>query len=127
MSSSRALPLSWERTRTPRAARSSRAGSASRTARFSPIGTGISRRSSRRARFRVAPRPGGGLSWAVGDVRTPYGRIAVRWCIRDDAFAVHAEVPVSTRCTVTMPDGSSRELTSGSHDLSCEYRALVPA
>ncbi len=46
-------------------------------------------------RVRVAPRPGGGLTWARASLRTPSGPVAVAWEL-DGAEVV---------CQVTLPDG----------------------
>lgn len=69
--------------------------------------------------FRVAPVPGGGLTWAEGSVLTPYGKIAARWEIADGTFRITVDVPVSTRCALTLPDGQTHELTGGRHSFSC--------
>lgn len=74
-------------------------------------------------RFRVAPRPGGGLTWARATVRTPYGTASSAWGIRDGAFELRVEVPVSTTCEVELPDGSRRELASGVHVLTAAVTA----
>ncbi|HET7724853.1 MAG TPA: family 78 glycoside hydrolase catalytic domain [Propionibacteriaceae bacterium] len=69
--------------------------------------------------FRVAPMPGGGLTWARASVETPYGRAASAWTITDDEFRLSVDVPVSTTCTTVLPDGSERALSSGHHELIC--------
>ncbi|MGX5682345.1 family 78 glycoside hydrolase catalytic domain [Schumannella luteola] len=67
-------------------------------------------------RFRVAPQLGGGLTSADGSVVTPYGRASSSWRIDDGRFALTVEVPVSTTCTVVLPDGSEHERSSGRHE-----------
>ena len=47
-------------------------------------------------RFRVAPRPGGGITSAATEHVTPHGRVAVSW--RLDGDALHIEVTVPTGC-----------------------------
>lgn len=64
--------------------------------------------------FRVKPVPGGGLTWAEGSVRTPYGRASVRWEL-DDGFTVDITVPMGTVCVLTMPDGTEERLESGTY------------
>ncbi|GAA1963940.1 alpha-L-rhamnosidase [Agromyces allii] len=70
--------------------------------------------------FRVAPIPGGGLTSASGAVQTPYGRASSAWTVDGTSFELHVEVPVSTRCTIELPDGSRHERTSGTHVFTCE-------
>lgn len=72
--------------------------------------------------FRVKPVPGGGITWAQGSVRTPYGDISLRWERREEDFRVTLEVPVSTVCTLTLPDGETMELLSGHHRISAAQR-----
>lgn len=70
--------------------------------------------------FRLSPRPGGGLTWAKGSLRTPYGVIHTQWAIRNGEFALEVQVPVGTRCTLTLPDGSTRTCGSGQYAYSCK-------
>ncbi|MGI9824444.1 family 78 glycoside hydrolase catalytic domain [Agromyces sp. Marseille-Q5079] len=70
--------------------------------------------------FRVAPLLGGGLTSAEGAVETPYGRASSSWTLDGDLFTLRVEVPVSTRCTVVLPDGTQAEVSSGSHEFTHE-------
>ena len=70
-------------------------------------------------RFRVAPRPGGGLTSAEATIDTPYGRAGSSWRIDGDRFALRVEVPVSTVCVATLPDGTEHRLESGTHEFAC--------
>ena len=54
-------------------------------------------------RFRVAPQPGGGLTWAEAAHDSPYGRIESSWRIRDDRFDLTVSVPSGTTAEVTLP------------------------
>jgi len=69
--------------------------------------------------FRIAPVPGGGLTHARGSVRTPYGQVVSDWRIEDQRFTIRVEVPVSTVCTLVMPDGTERTLESGTYEYAC--------
>jgi alpha-L-rhamnosidase len=69
-------------------------------------------------RFRVAPRPGGGLEWAEAHHDSPYGPIDVRWEKHGDRLDVHVTVPPGTTADVVLPTGAARTLTSGSHTVS---------
>lgn len=65
--------------------------------------------------FRIQPLPGGGLTWAEGGTKTPYGQIRVRWEIHDGIFSIAVKVPVSTVCQLVLPNETQYELTSGIH------------
>lgn len=74
--------------------------------------------------FTVAPLGGGGLTSAQGSVETPYGRVASRWTWVDGVFVLQVDVPVSTSCTVMLPDGTEHVRSSGSHEFTCEALEL---
>ena len=71
--------------------------------------------------FRIKPIVGGGLIWAEGSTETPYGRISSKWKIENGRFYLEAEVPVGTKCTVILPDGSVKETGSGTYRMECAY------
>ena len=66
-------------------------------------------------RFRVAPRPGGGLEWASAEHESPYGTIAVRWERTRGGIAVDVTVPPGTTAEVVLPSGDTTTCTSGRH------------
>ena len=57
-------------------------------------------------RFNIRPLAGCGLTYAKASTLTSYGRIVSDWKIQDGTFLLDIEVPVGTRCTVTLPDAS---------------------
>jgi alpha-L-rhamnosidase len=67
--------------------------------------------------FRVAPQPGGGVTWAETHHDSPHGRIDVRWEQHDDRLDVVVTVPAGTTAEVVLPDGDTRTLTAGRHTL----------
>lgn len=71
--------------------------------------------------FRICPLPGGGMTSAKGSTVTPYGKIVSDWRIEDGEFRLDIEVPVGTKCTAVLPDGSRAEYGSGTYHLSCVY------
>jgi alpha-L-rhamnosidase len=73
--------------------------------------------------FRVAPLIGGGLTSARASVETPYGRAGSHWQDVDGVFTLTVDVPVSTSCTIVLPDGSEHQRTSGRHDFRLELAA----
>jgi hypothetical protein len=72
--------------------------------------------------FRVKPILGGGLTSASAKVRTPYGDASVQWETAADTFNVTVCVPVGTRCELTLPDGTSQILASGTHTATSSIR-----
>jgi alpha-L-rhamnosidase len=69
-------------------------------------------------RFRVRPRPGGGITWAHARHESPYGTIDVRWSLAGGAFDLRVTVPPGTTAEVTLPDGAERILDPGTHTVS---------
>ena len=74
-------------------------------------------------RVRIAPVPGGGLTWARASIDTPArpGR-ARRWRLDGDAFALDVDIPEGTTATVDLPDGAAHTVTAGQphvHGIHC--------
>jgi alpha-L-rhamnosidase len=55
--------------------------------------------------FRVAPRPGGGLTWARAALESPYGRIEASWSTGATGTTLTVLVPPNTEAEVALPDG----------------------
>jgi alpha-L-rhamnosidase len=51
----------------------------------------------------VAPRPGGGITWARTEHETPYGSAVVSWRLDGDDFVCDVTVPPNTTATVALP------------------------
>jgi alpha-L-rhamnosidase len=71
------------------------------------------------SRVRVAPKPGGGLSWARASLETRHGRVAVSW--RTEAggdLTVEVELPDGVSALAQLPDGTEQELAAGQHRLT---------
>lgn len=56
-------------------------------------------------RFRIAPRPGGGLDHATAIHDSPYGRITSSWRVEGGEFVLEVGVPPGTSAEVHLPDG----------------------
>ena len=76
-------------------------------------------------RLRVAPVPGGDLTWARAAHDTPYGRAEAGWRIegvKRDILVVDVLVPPNIRAEVQLPDGSEPfEVGSGRHAFHRPY------
>ncbi|WP_433250724.1 family 78 glycoside hydrolase catalytic domain [Actinomadura nitritigenes] len=66
-------------------------------------------------RFRVEPRPGGGLAWAEVKYDCPYGRIEAGWRAERGRFSLEVTVPPGTTAEVVLPDGTRAEAGPGAH------------
>ena len=68
---------------------------------------------------RVAPLPGGGVTWAHVAQETPYGRVEVAWRLDDDAFRLDLVVPPGATAEVGLPgSGSVQHVGSGAHSFA---------
>jgi alpha-L-rhamnosidase len=66
-------------------------------------------------RVLVAPRPGGGITWAKTRLETRRGAIAVEWKLEGEQFVADVEIPAGVTAIVDLGDGNSAELTGGRH------------
>jgi alpha-L-rhamnosidase len=66
-------------------------------------------------RFRVAPRPGGGLTHAETAHESPYGRIESAWRIDGGTFALRVLVPAGTTAEIVLPSGTTSTAGPGTH------------
>jgi alpha-L-rhamnosidase len=73
-------------------------------------------------RFRVEPRPGGGLTWAEGVYDSPYGRIESSWRIHGERFELTVTVPAGTTAEVVLPDGTRNDVGPGAATHVCTLR-----
>jgi len=69
--------------------------------------------------FAVKPVLGGGLIWAKGGVRTPYGEAFVDWKTENGTFTVTIRVPMGTKCELTLPNGTKKVYDSGKYMETC--------
>jgi alpha-L-rhamnosidase len=67
---------------------------------------------------RVAPRPGGGLTWAETSLDTPHGHLAVAWRLTEDGeLQVDVTVPDGVTAEIDLPGSPPRRVTGGNHRL----------
>ncbi|MDR7255138.1 alpha-L-rhamnosidase [Nocardioides sp. BE266] len=70
-------------------------------------------------RFRVAPRPGGGLTWAETSLDSPHGPIRVAWTAAAGVLAtVDVTVPVGCEAEVDLGDGRPSVVGAGRHSVA---------
>ncbi|GAB4079236.1 family 78 glycoside hydrolase catalytic domain [Modestobacter muralis] len=73
-------------------------------------------------RFRVHPRPGGGLTSAEAAHESPYGRIESTWRVVDGRLRLRVVVPAGTEAAVVLPDGTTHSAGPGEHS----YTSTLP-
>jgi alpha-L-rhamnosidase len=66
-------------------------------------------------RFRVRPRPGGGLTHAEAAHESPFGRIESAWRLDGDRFELRVVVPAGTQAEVVLPSGTTSIAVPGEH------------
>jgi alpha-L-rhamnosidase len=69
-------------------------------------------------RFRVAPRPGGGLTWVSAALESPYGRIESSWSVGATGTTFVVRVPPNTEAEVVLPDGRTSLIGPGTATFS---------
>jgi len=68
-------------------------------------------------RVRIAPQPGGGLTWAKTSLRTPHGNVRVAWEIVDGELTVDADLPEGVTAELVLP-GTAPEFVTGGQSVS---------
>jgi alpha-L-rhamnosidase len=66
-------------------------------------------------RFRIRPRPGGGLTSASAVHESPYGRVESAWQLVDGTLELTVAVPAGTKAEVVLPDGRTEIVDPGIH------------
>lgn len=73
--------------------------------------------------FVIAPRPGGGVTWAKGEYQSIRGRIQCDWKLADGRFMLRAEVPPNTRATVHLPTHDASAITESGKSVAPDRAA----
>ncbi|MHB1035131.1 MAG: glycoside hydrolase family 78 protein [Pirellulales bacterium] len=68
--------------------------------------------------FVVAPRPGGGVTWAKAEYRSIRGAIACNWRIAAGRITLEVSVPPNTTATVFVPCAAAGEVVEGGQPAS---------
>jgi alpha-L-rhamnosidase len=65
------------------------------------------------ARVRIAPQPGGGLTWAKTSLKTPHGLVRVAWEIVDGELIVDVDLPIGVDAELELPGTEIESITGG--------------
>lgn len=77
---------------------------------------GIAPLSAADGRYRVAPQPGGGVSWAETVWETRQGRLRVRWDLDAGGLRVEVSVPEGASIELVLPGYDAELLGAGSYE-----------
>jgi alpha-L-rhamnosidase len=83
---------------------------------------GLQRLEPGHRRFRVAPRPGGGITHARTHHDSPHGRIEVGWRLAAGGGEIDVTVPPDTEAELVLPDGHAEPLAPGRYQRSWRAR-----
>ena len=61
--------------------------------------------------FTIAPKPGGGVTWAKGEYQSIRGRIVADWKIEGDQLTLRVTIPPNTTATVCVPTTDATQIT----------------
>jgi len=62
-------------------------------------------------RIHIAPRPGGGLTYATASYKSIHGKIATHWKLKGDVLKLDVTIPANTTATVYVPASSADSVT----------------
>jgi alpha-L-rhamnosidase len=77
------------------------------------------------ASVRIAPQPGGGLTWASTSIDSVHGTIAVRWELVDGELVVEATLPDGVTGVVALPGAGEHRASAGTHTFRAPVTAKV--
>jgi alpha-L-rhamnosidase len=72
------------------------------------------------SRVRIAPRPGGGLTWADTRLETRHGVLHVKWRTEDAELTVETELPAGVTGVISLDGMPDVELGEGSNVYTVE-------
>lgn len=68
--------------------------------------------------FVIAPKPGGGLTFANTAFESPYGKIVSNWKINAGKMTLEVQVPSNTTAQIQLPDGASEVKDESGNNVS---------
>lgn len=73
-------------------------------------------------KIKIAPVPGGRLTWVKCEKETPYGFVCSEWTVENDIFTLNVKIPFNATASIIMPDGEIIETGSGNFSYSCKLQ-----
>ena len=74
------------------------------------------------AKVRIAPRPGGGLTWAEAALDSPHGRVEVAWRLDGDDLVVTTSIPDGAAGVLDLDGRPPVALQAGRHEQRSAWR-----
>lgn len=75
------------------------------------------------SRVLIAPRPGGGLTWAKAGLDTPHGPVRVSWRTDDGGLTVETDLPAGVTGVLSLDGEPDTELAAGTHTARVQQRS----
>lgn len=75
------------------------------------------------SKIRIAPQPGGDLTWARGALDTPHGEVRSSWAVAGSQLTLDVVIPDGTTGEVQLPGEDSQPVSSGEH----RFTATLPS
>ncbi|NIG54106.1 family 78 glycoside hydrolase catalytic domain [Chitinophaga sp. Cy-1792] len=72
--------------------------------------------------IRIAPQPGGGITWVRASYNCPYGKIVSNWKKEGDKLQMEVEIPTGTTATVIIPGKAPVEIKEGRYTFEGVYQ-----
>jgi alpha-L-rhamnosidase len=72
-------------------------------------------------KIKLAPHPGGGLTWVNASYNCPFGKIVSNWKLADGKLIMQVEIPAGTTATVSIPGRKDVEVQAGKYTFNTHY------
>lgn len=70
--------------------------------------------------FRIAPHPGGDLTFAKATYASIYGTVASGWKRAGSGWSFEIEIPANVTADIVLPDGTTKTVGTGTYEFSCK-------
>ena len=73
-------------------------------------------------KIKLAPHPGGGLTWVNASYNCPFGKIVSNWKLTNGKLIMQVEIPAGTTATVSIPGRKDVEVQAGKYTFQTIFR-----
>lgn len=70
--------------------------------------------------FRIAPHPGGDLSYAKAAYASICGEVVSGWKRTDTGWSFDIAIPANVTADIILPDGTEKAVGAGTHHFNCK-------